>query len=46
MCDGEFCEGTPNENEGEHTRPMLRLVTQCAQAVQPCHHLWGNHSPS
>jgi hypothetical protein len=19
MCDGEFHEGTPNENEGEHT---------------------------
>jgi hypothetical protein len=27
-------------------RPMPRLVTPRVQVVRPCHHLWGNHSPS
>jgi hypothetical protein len=37
MCDGEFHEGTPNENEGEHTsaNAMTRNTTRAFGATMP-----------
>jgi hypothetical protein len=37
MCDGEFCEGTPNENEGEHTpsNVMTHNAMRAGDAAMP-----------
>jgi hypothetical protein len=46
MCDGDFREGTPNENEGGHTpaNAMTRNAMRTGYAAS--HHLWGNNGPS
>jgi hypothetical protein len=46
MCDGEFHERIPNENEGEHTPPKVvtRNTARIGGAAMPPP--WGNHSPS